>query len=81
MSHVYDNIALKPFKKDRTVVEQKTSAKISTVQNNMKPDEEKKVRKGSADILRSCAAKYKKSKSNSFSDVNFKSKWFFSVYL
>ncbi|XP_066249427.1 sodium-dependent noradrenaline transporter-like [Euwallacea similis] len=68
MSHVYDSIPLKPFR--RAMAEQK---KISTVQNNLKEEDEKRQqRKGSADILRSCA-KPKKPKSRSFSEMFFKS--------
>ncbi|KAH1006548.1 hypothetical protein HUJ05_007273 [Dendroctonus ponderosae] len=72
MSHVYDNIPLKPFKRDKLAVEQKSSSRISTIQNNLKQEDEKK-RKGSADFLKSCSAQVqKKTKSKSISEMFFK---------
>ncbi|XP_050293388.1 sodium-dependent noradrenaline transporter-like [Anthonomus grandis grandis] len=75
MSHIYDNIPLKPFKREKYEPEQKSSSKISTVQKNLRQEEqeEEKRRKGSADLLRSCTGLVqKKTKSKSISEMFFR---------
>ncbi|KAF7281952.1 hypothetical protein GWI33_003974 [Rhynchophorus ferrugineus] len=75
MSHVYDNIPLKPFKNEKTVAEQQqgsATTKIKTIQNNLAQEERK--RKGSEDVARSCSLKMRKKpkSTRSLSDVFFK---------
>lgn len=70
MSHVYDNVPLKPFKRDKLAIEQKGSSRISTIQKQ----EDEKKRKGSADFLKTCSEVQKKTKSKSISEMFFKGK-------